>query len=107
MLVDAPPPVTKSYSRKSCASANHAAPVEEREDLALVPLEEPRVRLLVERRAPELHAVLLAEALDLAVAEHRQARAASPCTVATPKYLSPLPNCSSAVSSSGLLMKLT
>ncbi len=28
-------------------------------------------------------------------------------TIATPKYLSPLPNCSSAVSSSGLLMKLT
>ena len=48
-------------------------PVEQREDLALVALDEPRVGLLVERRAPELHPVLLAEALDLAVAEHRQA----------------------------------
>ncbi len=46
--------------------------MEEREDLALVPLDQPRVGLLVERRPPELHAVLLAEALDLAVAEHRQ-----------------------------------
>ena len=28
-------------------------------------------------------------------------------SVATPKYLSPLPNCSTAVFSSGLFMKLT
>ncbi len=28
-------------------------------------------------------------------------------TVATPKYLSPVPNCSIAVFSSGLFMKLT
>ena len=47
-------------------------PVEQREDLALVACHQPRVRLLVERRAPELHPVLLAEALDLAVAQHRQ-----------------------------------
>ncbi len=48
--------------------------MEQREDLALVPFDEPRVGALVERRAPELHAVLLAVALDLAVPEHRQAR---------------------------------
>ena len=47
-------------------------PVEQREDLALVALDQPRVRALVERRPAELHPVLLAEALDLAVAEHRQ-----------------------------------
>ena len=46
--------------------------MEQREDLALVALDQPRVGLLVEHRPPELHAVLLAEALDLAVAEHRQ-----------------------------------
>ena len=46
--------------------------MEEREDLALVALDQPRVRLLVERRPAELHPVLLAEALDLPVAEHRQ-----------------------------------
>ena len=48
------------------------APVEEREDLALVALDEPGVGLLVEHRPTELHAVLLAEALDLPVPEHRQ-----------------------------------
>ena len=48
------------------------AAVEEREDLALVTLDQPRVGLLVEHRPAELHAVLLAEALDLPVAEHRQ-----------------------------------
>ena len=47
--------------------------VEQREDLALVARDQPRVGLLVEHRPPELHAVLLAEALDLPVAEHRQA----------------------------------
>ncbi len=47
-------------------------PVQQREDLALVPLDQAAVRLLVEGRPAELHAVLLAEALDLAVAEHRQ-----------------------------------
>jgi hypothetical protein len=47
-------------------------PVEQREDLALVPLHQPRIGSLVERRTPELHAVLLAEAVDLAMAEHRQ-----------------------------------
>jgi hypothetical protein len=40
-------------------------PVEQREDLALVPLDQPRIGLLVSRRAAELHAVLLGEALDL------------------------------------------
>ena len=47
-------------------------PVEQREDLALVPLDERRIGLLVEPCAAELHAVLLGVALDLAVAEHRQ-----------------------------------
>ena len=46
--------------------------MEEREDLALVTLDEPRIRLLVEHRPAELHPVLLAEALDLPVAQHRQ-----------------------------------
>ncbi len=49
------------------------AAVEQREDLALVPLHQPAVRLLVAVGAAVLHAVLLGEALDLAVAEHRQA----------------------------------
>ena len=47
--------------------------MEEREDLALVPLDEPPGRTLVVVGAAVLHAVLLGEALDLAVAEHRQA----------------------------------
>ena len=46
--------------------------MEEREDLAFVTLDEPRIRLLVQHRPAELHPVLLAEALDLPVAQHRQ-----------------------------------
>ena len=49
------------------------ASVQQREDLALVALDEPRVGPLVQRGPAVLHAVLLAEPLDLAVAEHRQA----------------------------------
>ena len=46
--------------------------MEQREDLPLMALDQPRVGLLIERRPTELHAVLLAEPLDLAVADHRQ-----------------------------------
>ena len=53
-------------------------PVQQRHDLALVALHEPRIGLLVPVGAPVLHAVFLGVALDLAVPEHRQARAASP-----------------------------
>ncbi len=69
-----PAVVAKSYSRKSARLGEPGALVEQREDLALVARDQPRVGLLVEHRPAELHAVLLAEALDLAVAEHRQAR---------------------------------
>ena len=48
--------------------------MEQRRDFALVPLDQPAVRALVPGRASELHPVLLGEALDLAVAEHRQPR---------------------------------
>ena len=48
-------------------------PVEQREDRPLVMGQQALVDRLVEAGAPELHPVLLAEALDLAVAEHRQA----------------------------------
>src|SRR5205823_12873233 len=47
--------------------------MEQREDLALVALDEPAVRALVPQRPAKLHAVLLGESLDLAVAEHREA----------------------------------
>ena len=50
------------------------ASVEQREDLAFVPLDKPRIGTFVEGRAAEFHAVLFPESLDLAVAEHRQAR---------------------------------
>ena len=46
--------------------------MEQREDLPLMALGQPRVGLLIERRPPELHAVLLGEPFDLAVADHRQ-----------------------------------
>ena len=46
--------------------------MEQREDLAFVALDQPWVRPLVEDRPAELHPVLLAKALDLAVTEHRQ-----------------------------------
>ena len=49
------------------------APAQQRHDLALVARDQPLVRALVQRGAPELHAVLLGEALELPVAEHRQA----------------------------------
>src|SRR4029450_12411790 len=49
-------------------------PVGQREDLALMALEQPGIGWLVEHRPTELHPVLLAEALDLPVPEHRQAR---------------------------------
>ncbi len=48
------------------------APVQEREDFALVPLDKTDVRALVPGRSSELHPVLLAEALDLAVSQHGQ-----------------------------------
>src|SRR5665811_1008422 len=50
------------------------AAVEEREYLALVTLDEPAVGLLVAIRPAVLHAVLLGEAFNLTVADHRQAR---------------------------------
>ena len=50
------------------------ASVEEREDLALVTLDEPGIRALIQRGPPELHPVFLAVPLDLAVAQHREAR---------------------------------
>ena len=52
-----------------------APPPQEREDLALVALDEPGVDALVVVGAPVLHPVLLGEALELAVAEHRYAAA--------------------------------
>ena len=73
-----PPSVTKSIQEEVARLGEPGPAVEEREDLALVALDEPRIRLLVEGRAAELHPVLLAEPLDLAVAQHRQARAGSP-----------------------------
>ena len=67
------PPVGREVVQQEVVRLGEPGPpVEQREDLALVALDEPRVRLLVEHRPPELHAVLLAEALDLPVAEHRQ-----------------------------------
>ena len=51
----------------------HGAPVDEREQVSLVPGDQVRIGQFVEARAPELHAVLLGEPLDLAVPEHRQA----------------------------------
>src|SRR4029078_2337755 len=47
-------------------------PMEQGEDLSLVALDEPRIGMLVQGRAPDLPPVLLAEALDLPVAQHRQ-----------------------------------
>src|SRR3972149_3451543 len=76
-----PSGATKSKKRKSRTSAKRGrrggrgevTAVEEGEDLALVALHEPSLRLLLPAGAAELHAVLLGETLDLAVAEHRQA----------------------------------
>ena len=48
--------------------------MEKREDLALVPFDQVGVGLLVPVGAAVLHAVFLGEPLDLAVAEHGQAR---------------------------------
>ena len=67
-----PPSVDEVVQQEVVRLGEPRPPMEQREDLALVALDEPRVGLLVERRPPELHPVLLAEALDLAVAEHRQ-----------------------------------
>ena len=49
-----------------------ATPVEDGEQLQAVALQEPGIGLLVQGRPPELHPVFLAEALHLAVPEHRQ-----------------------------------
>jgi hypothetical protein len=49
-----------------------APPAQQREELALVAADQRLVRLLGPAGAVELHAVLLGQALDLAVAEHRQ-----------------------------------
>ena len=51
----------------------HVTALEQREDLALVALDEPAVRGLLLECAPEFHPVPLGESLDLPVAEHRQA----------------------------------
>src|SRR4051794_6520023 len=49
-----------------------APPMEQREDLPLVSLDQPWVGFLGDHRPPELHPVLLAEPLHLAMTEHRQ-----------------------------------
>ena len=74
MLVDAAAVGREVVQQEVARLGEVAAPVEQRDDLALVALDQPRVRLLVHRRPPELHPVLLGEALELAVPEHRQAR---------------------------------
>ena len=72
MLVD-PAAVARDVVQQEVARLGEvAAPVEQRDDLALVALDQPRVGLLVHRRPPELHPVLLGEPLELAVPEHRQ-----------------------------------
>ena len=55
------------------ALGKEPAALEQRGNLAHVALDHPRIGVLVVARALILHAVLLGEALDLAVAEHGQA----------------------------------
>ena len=72
MLVDAAVVGDEVVQQEVARLGEPRPAMEQREDLALVAFDQPRVRSLVERRAAELHAVLLAEALDLAVPQHRQ-----------------------------------
>ena len=103
VLVDATRVVLEVVEQEVGGLGEVAAPVEDRDDLALVARDEPLVHGLLHRRPPELHAVLLGEALELAVPEHRQARAAwrgasrrrctcRPCRTARPR--SSRPGCS-------------
>ena len=66
------PRAARRASGSSSAAANRQRCRSSGKMLALVARDELRVGRLVEHRASELHAVLLAEALDLAVPEHRQ-----------------------------------
>ena len=73
VLVDASVLRHEVVERELYDPAEEVALLHDREDLALVPLDERAVARLVPLRAAVLHAVLLVQALDLTVAEHREA----------------------------------
>ena len=73
VLVDAPGVVPEVVQQEVRGLGEVPATVEQGHDLALVAGDQPLVDVLVHRRPAELHAVLLGEALELPVPEHRQA----------------------------------
>ena len=88
------------------AAREYVALFEQRRDLALVAGDQIFVGQLVHLGGLELHSIALAEAFDLAVAEHGQTGQRGEQR-ADAEYLSPVPNWSMAVRSSGFDMKLT